>query len=305
MKLIRHGASGDEKPGLVDAKGGLRDLSGTLRDLAGPGLSRESLDRLARIDPESLPLSGDLGRRFVITNIPAALVQTVENGQVVTLHAAGVGKIDRQSPIMNTKATQINFNPTWTVPASIVRKDLIPKMQKDPNYLTDNKIRILSGGQEISPRSVNWNSDEGTRYTYRQDSGADFNSMGVVRINIPNAHGVFMHDTNSRGVFGDDFRFISSGCVRVQNVREYITWLLKDTPGWDRTRVEQAVESGQRIDATLTQPVPVYWTYITAWATPDGTVQFRDDIYKRDGVNVPSTIEAPTPVASEIGRAHV
>ncbi|MEQ4600331.1 MAG: peptidoglycan-binding protein, partial [Methylobacteriaceae bacterium] len=87
--------------------------------------------------------SGDLGRRFVITNIPAALVQTVENGQVVTLHAAGVGKIDRQSPIMNTKATQINFNPTWTVPASIVRKDLIPKMQKDPNYLTDNKIRIL------------------------------------------------------------------------------------------------------------------------------------------------------------------
>lgn len=242
--------------------------------------------------------SGDLGNRFVITNIPAALVQTVENGQVVTLHAAGVGKIDRQSPIMNTKATQINFNPTWTVPASIVKKDLIPKMQKDPNYLTDNKIRILSNGGEISPRSVNWNSDEGTRYTYRQDSGADFNSMGIVRINIPNPYGVFMHDTNTKGVFGDDFRFISSGCVRVQNVREYITWLLKDTPGWDRAHVEQAIESGQRIDATLTKPVPVYWTYITAWSTPDGLVQFRDDIYKRDGVNVPSTISAPTPVAS-------
>lgn len=242
--------------------------------------------------------SGNLGNRFVITNIPAALVQTVENGQVVTLHAAGVGKIDRQSPIMNTKATQINFNPTWTVPASIVKKDLIPKMQKDPNYLTDNKIRILSGGGEISPKSVNWFSDEGTRYTYRQDSGADFNSMGIVRINIPNPYGVFMHDTNTKGVFGDDFRFISSGCVRVQNVREYITWLLKDTPGWGRDQVEQAIESGKRIDATLSQPVPVYWTYITAWSTPDGLVQFRDDIYKRDGVNVPSTISAPTPVAS-------
>ncbi|MDP4021237.1 L,D-transpeptidase family protein [Methylobacterium sp. NEAU 140] len=242
--------------------------------------------------------SGDLGRRFVITNIPAALVETVENGQVVTLHAAGVGKIDRQSPIMNTKATQINFNPTWTVPASIVKKDLIPKMQKDPNYLSDNKIRILSGGGEISPKSVNWFSDEGTRYTYRQDSGADFNSMGIVRINIPNPYGVFMHDTNTKGVFGDDFRFISSGCVRVQNVREYITWLLKDTPGWGRQQVEEAIESGKRIDATLTQPVPVYWTYITAWSTPDGLVQFRDDIYKRDGVNVPSTISAPTPVAS-------
>ncbi|KQS67254.1 amidase [Methylobacterium sp. Leaf361] len=242
--------------------------------------------------------SGDLGRRFVITNIPAALVETVENGQVVTLHAAGVGKIDRQSPIMNTKATQINFNPTWTVPASIVKKDLIPKMQKDPNYLTDNKIRILSNGSEVSPKLVNWFSDEGTRYTYRQDSGADFNSMGIVRINIPNPYGVFMHDTNTKGVFGDDFRFISSGCVRVQNVREYITWLLKDTPGWDRQKVEEAIESGKRIDANISQPVPVYWTYITAWSTPDGIVQFRDDIYKRDGVNVPSTIGAPTPVAS-------
>jgi L,D-transpeptidase YcbB len=242
--------------------------------------------------------SGNLGQRFVITNIPAALVQTVENGQVVTLHAAGVGKIDRQSPIMNTKATQINFNPFWTVPASIVKKDLIPKMQKDPTYLTENKIRIFSGETEVSPASVNWNSDEGTRYRYRQDSGADFNSMGIVRINIPNPYGVFMHDTNTKGVFGDDFRFISSGCVRVQNVREYITWLLKDTPGWGRAEVEQAIESGKRVDATLSSPVPVYWTYITAWATPDGLVQFRDDIYKRDGVNVPSTISAPTPVAS-------
>ncbi len=257
--------------------------------------------RLRQLETNVLRLrsySGDLGRRFVITNIPAALVETVEDGRIVTLHAAGVGKIDRQSPIMNTKATQINFNPTWTVPASIVKKDLIPKMQKDPNYLTDNRIRILANGQEISPKSVNWNSDEGTRYTYRQDSGADFNSMGIVRINIPNPYGVFMHDTNTKGVFGDDFRFISSGCVRVQNVREYITWLLKDTPGWGREQVEQAIESGKRVDATLAQPVPVYWTYITAWATPDGLVQFRDDIYKRDGVNVPSTISAPTPVAS-------
>ncbi|MCJ2012942.1 murein L,D-transpeptidase [Methylobacterium sp. J-076] len=257
--------------------------------------------RLRQLETNVLRLrsySGELGRRFVITNIPAALVETVEDGRIVTLHAAGVGKIDRQSPIMNTKATQINFNPTWTVPASIVKKDLIPKMQKDPNYLTDNRIRILSNGQEVSPKAVNWNSDEGTRYTYRQDSGADFNSMGIVRINIPNPYGVFMHDTNTKGVFGDDFRFISSGCVRVQNVREYITWLLKDTPGWGREQVEQAIESGKRVDATLSQPVPVYWTYITAWATPDGVVQFRDDIYKRDGVNVPSTITAPTPVAS-------
>lgn len=235
---------------------------------------------------------GNIGHRFVVANIPAATVETVEGGVVATRHAAGVGKIDRQSPIMTTRVVDINFNPFWTVPASIIRKDLIPKMQADPNYLTDNKIRIYTQqGQELQPSQVNWRSDEATRYMFRQDPGGDFNSLGYVRINIPNPHGVYMHDTPAKGIFGDDFRFVSSGCMRVQNVRDYITWLLKDTPGWDRQRIDDAIQSGQRIDAKLAQPVPVYWVYITAWATPDGLVQFRDDIYQKDGLG-------PVPVAA-------
>lgn len=239
--------------------------------------------------------TGNLGNRFVVANIPAATVETVENGVVATRHAAGVGKIDRQSPIMTTRVVDINFNPFWTVPASIIRKDLIPKMQADPNYLTENKIRIYTQqGQELQPNQVNWRSDEATRYMFRQDPGGDFNSLGVVRINIPNPHGVYMHDTPSKGIFGDDFRFVSSGCMRVQNVRDYITWLLKDTPGWDRQRIDEAIQSGHRSDAKLAQPVPVYWVYITAWATPDGLVQFRDDIYQKDGLG-------PVPMAAMAG----
>ena len=172
--------------------------------------------------------SGDLGQRFVMVNIPAAAVETVENGVVHSHHAAGVGKIDRQSPIMQTKATEMNFNPFWTVPPSLIKKDLIPKMQADPSYLTDEKIRVFNKeGQEVSPQSINWNSDEATHYKYRQDQGADLNSLGFVRINIPNPYGVYMHDTPSKGVFGDDFRFVSSGCVRVQDVRDYVAWLLE------------------------------------------------------------------------------
>ncbi len=233
--------------------------------------------------------SGNPGHRYVIANIPAALVETVEGGQVVTRHAAGVGKSDRQSPIMTTRVVDINFNPFWTVPASIIRKDLIPKMQADPNYLRDNKIRIYEqGGQEVAPERVNWNSNEATRYMFRQDTGGEFNSLGFVRINIPNPHGVYMHDTPAKGIFGDDFRFVSSGCMRVQNVRDYVQWLLKDTPGWSRDQIDAAIASGQRVDARLAQPVPVYWVYITAWATPEGTVEFRDDIYGKDGLgNVP------------------
>lgn len=242
--------------------------------------------------------SGNLGNRYVVANIPAAAVETVENGVVATRHAAGVGKIDRQSPLLQTKIPEINFNPTWTVPASIIRKDLIPKMQKEPNYLTENRIRIIGPNGEIAPAQVNWRSDEATRYTFRQDPGGDFNSLGVVRINIPSPHGVYMHDTPAKGVFGDDFRFVSSGCMRVQNVKDYVAWLLKDTPGWDRAKIDQVIASGERINARISTPVPCYWVYITAWATPDGGVQFRDDIYNKDGLG-------PAPVAALQGEQDI
>ena len=229
--------------------------------------------------------SGNLGARYVTANIPAATVETVDNGHVATHHMAGVGKIDRQSPVMQAKVLDINFNPFWTVPASIIRKDLIPKMQADPNYLTDNKIRVINkAGQEVPPTAINWNSMEATNYMFRQDPGGDLNSLGFVRINIANPYGVYMHDTPSKGIFGDDYRFVSSGCMRVQNVRDYVAWLLKDNPGWDRSKIDEAINSGQRIDVKLAQAVPVYWVYVTAWATPDGIVQFRDDIYQRDGL---------------------
>ena len=238
--------------------------------------------------------SGNLGERFVMVNIPAAAVETVENGVVYSHHAAGVGKIDRQSPIMQAKATQINFNPFWTVPPSLIKKDLIPKMQADPTYLTEEKIRVFNKeGQEVSPQSINWNSLDATNYKYRQDTGADINSLGFVRVNIPNPYGVYMHDTPSKGIFGDDFRFVSSGCVRVQDVRDYVAWLLKDTPGWSRDQIDEVIRSGQRLDVTLAQPVNVYWVYVTAWATPDGVVQFREDIYQRDGAG-------PGPMATAV-----
>jgi len=238
--------------------------------------------------------SGDLGQRFVIVNLPGASVDTVENGVVYSHHRAGVGRIDRQSPIMQTKATEINFNPYWHVPPSLIKKDLIPKMKANPDYLVEEKIHILDkDGQEVSPSSINWNSDEATHFSYRQDPGSELDALGFVRINIPNPYGVYMHDTPEKGVFGDDFRFVSSGCVRVQDVRDYVAWLLKDNPGWTRDQIDAVISSGEQQNVKLTQPIPVYWIYITAWATPDGLVQFRPDIYQRDGAG-------PGPVASAV-----
>lgn len=252
--------------------------------------------------------SKDLGNRYVTANIPAAQVETVENGAVVTHHIAGVGKIDRQSPVMQTKAIQINFNPFWTVPASVIRKDLIPKMQADPNYLHDNHIRVYNKeGQELQPEQINWRSLDAMNYKFRQDIGGDFNSLGVVRIDIANPYGVYMHDTPAKGVFGDDFRFVSSGCIRLQNVRDYVAFLLRETPGWDRDHIDQVIASGERVDVKITPAVPVYWVYVTGWGAPDGITQFRDDIYQRDGLGVARAADmapvtqaaAPAPTAKD------
>lgn len=267
------------------------------------GATRAALDvpadrRLRQLELNLIRLQTygrDLGSRFVTANLPAAAVETVDSGRVFSRHIAGVGKIDRPSPVMQTRAIDINFNPYWTVPASIVRKDLIPRMQADPNYLAASHIRIFDGrGQDVAPETIDWHSLQALGYRFRQDPGA-FNALGLVRINIANPYGVYMHDTPQKGDFGDDERFVSSGCIHMQDVRDYVTWLLAENPGWTRDKVDAAMRSGERIDVTLAKSVPVYWIYITAWAGQDGTVQFRNDIYRRDEGTTAAPRLATTP----------
>lgn len=230
-------------------------------------------------------MSGFLGDRYVMVNVPAAQIEAVEGNRVVQRHTAIVGKIDRQTPILNSKINEVIVNPYWNAPESIVIKDIIPHMRKNPTYLTDNAIRLIApDGTEVDPASVDWTTEEAVKYRFRQDPGK-INAMASVKINFPNPHAVYMHDTPQQSLFSKLMRFDSSGCVRVQNVRDLVTWLLRDTDGWNRQRFEETIRSGQNTPVALSNPVPVYFTYITAWSTGDGVVHFRDDIYARDGVD--------------------
>jgi murein L,D-transpeptidase YcbB/YkuD len=229
-------------------------------------------------------LSTNLSPRYVVANIPAARVEAIENGLAVSRHAAVAGKPDRPSPELSSKIVQINFNPYWTVPPSIVQKDLIPKMQDQPDYLTSNHIRIFDARhKELEPSQINWYSEDATHYSFKQDPGS-YNSLGSIRINFPSAYGVYMHDTPLKNLFGEDFRFHSSGCMRVQNVRQLVAWLLQDMRGWSLEDIDRVIKSGEQKNAPLTKPVPLHWVYITGWATSDGVVQFREDIYGKDGL---------------------
>ena len=228
---------------------------------------------------------GQRGKRFVMVNIPGYEIEAVEAGNVDFRQRVILGRPSRETPVIKTSITQLNFSPYWHVPASIVRKDLVPKLQDGIEYLTQTKLRVYKtwGGKEVDPTTVDWSSPEALKLKFRQDTGPQ-NAMGYLRLNMPNRYAVFLHDTPQKSLFTDDVRAFSSGCVRVQNIAVLATWLAKNNDGWNMERIEETFEGGERKDLTLRKPVPVYFSYVTAWASPDGTVQFRRDIYNKDGL---------------------
>ncbi|MBB3398173.1 MULTISPECIES: L,D-transpeptidase family protein [unclassified Rhizobium] len=225
----------------------------------------------------------ELGRRHLMVNIPAAYVEAVEDGSVATRHAAVVGRISRPTHLVNSKVYEVILNPYWTAPRSIVEKDIVPLMRKDPTYLEKNAIRLIDGkGNEVAPETVDWNAEKAPNLMFRQDPGK-INAMASTKINFYNKNGEYMHDTPQQGLFNKLMRFESSGCVRVQNVRDLTTWLLRETPPWSRQQMEQVITTRVNTPIKLAEEVPVYFVYISAWGMPDGVVQFRDDIYQLDG----------------------
>ncbi|KJF74331.1 murein L,D-transpeptidase [Rhizobium sp. AN70] len=243
-------------------------------------------------------MSGDLGQRHLMVNIPAAAIEAVENERVVLRNTAVVGRASRPTHVINSKIYEVILNPYWTAPRSIVEKDIVPLMQKDPTYLERNNIRLIDGkGQEVSPTAVDWFAPKAPNLMFRQDPGK-INAMSSTKINFHNPNNEYMHDTPQQGLFNKLMRFESSGCVRVQNVRDLTSWLLRDTPGWSRQEMERVIATRVNTPIKLAQEVPVYFVYITAWSAKDGVVQFRDDIYEKDGnaelaLNTTTGIEQP------------
>lgn len=244
------------------------------------------------------------GERYVAVNIPSATVEAVENGQVARRYVAVVGSPDKATPSVETRITDINFNPTWTVPVSVVKNEIIPQMRKNPGYLAKNRIRILGpGGTEVDPTKIDWASEKAANYTLRQDSGLD-NSLGQVRIDMPNRYAVYMHDTPAKSLFARSVRFHSHGCVRVGQVKELVGWLLQGVEGpngpgstWGAMEIETGIADGERRDIKLPKPVPVAFVYLTGYAGSDGRAQFRDDIYGLDSPK-PAPALAPAPAAA-------
>ena len=255
------------------------------RTVAALNVSAAARLRQLRLNLTRITEFGRPHGRYIVVNIPAAQIEVVEGDIVVSRHAGVVGKIDRQTPILKSQIHELNFNPVWHLPPTVIEKDLIPKgfemSRRGQNVLVKYGIDAYGAdGRKIDPLKVNWTMAR--TLTFRQTPGPE-NPLGFVKINFHNSHSVYMHDTPSHTLFGRNFRAASSGCVRISGIEHVAAWLMQDQ-GWTPERVMEMKKSGERLDVKLKKPVPLYFAYITAWATEDGVIQFRRDLYNKDGV---------------------
>lgn len=264
----------------------------TPRTIAAMNVSVQKRIRQLEASLERLQhMTFPFGQRYVVVNIPATFAEAIENDVVVRRYRVIVGKTEKPSPTLTADITSVVLNPTWTVPASIAKAEISAHMRKDPSYLQRMHMEVLdSHDKPIDPHSVDWSGTHTPNFTVRQQNGT-WNALGAVKIDMPNSYSVYMHDTNMRNLFSNDYRFDSHGCSRVDNVRDLAAWLLKDQPQWSRAAIDAAIAGGQHQEVRVTKKIPVAWIYLTAWMTKDQTVQFRNDVYNQDEQLLEATAE--------------
>ena len=200
----------------------------------------------------------DLGERHIIVNVPAFTVALVENGRVLARHRTVVGARRTPTPQLAARVTAVTLNPWWYVPQSIIR-------EMGGRFGGNYQVRRTEGGG----------------LTVRQPPGPG-NALGRLKIEMPNAHAIYLHDTPAQALFSRPVRAFSHGCIRTQGIRDFAALVLAPTGAWDRAAIDRAIATGENQTVSLPEPIPVYIAYFTAAATTDGNVVTYADIYGRD-----------------------
>jgi L,D-transpeptidase YcbB len=224
-----------------------------------------------------------LGARYVLVNIPEFKLHVVEGDTEQFSMRVIVGKELKQTPVFSDKIQYIVLAPYWGIPASIVEEEIKPAVLRDRGYLARHQMELLDGKRVISSRAVNWRTvtRANWHYTLRQKPGAE-NPLGTMKFIFPNDHNVYLHGTPNGWLFNKEGRGFSHGCVRLEDPRKLADYLLQPQPAWTAERISSTIAAGTETWIALPEPVPVYIVYFTAWVSPDGRVQFRDDVYGHD-----------------------
>ncbi len=221
----------------------------------------------------------EMGNEYLIINIPDYRLTLVKNQDTIRTHKVIVGRAKRKTPVLTSKLTQAIFNPTWTVPPTILREDVIPAILKNRNYLAQTNIKLFDKKGNVVPAS-NWRLTNANSYRYVQSPGV-FNSLGMVKLTFPNRFSVYLHDTNHKEFFTKSERSLSSGCIRVDNPLELTEYLLDDATYWNLEKITETLQSEETKQINIKKEVFIHILYWTAWSEKN-TLIFRDDIYDLD-----------------------
>jgi murein L,D-transpeptidase YcbB/YkuD len=246
-----------------------------------------------------LPLQ--VTKKYIIVNIANFELDLIEGTDTLISMRAIVGKECRKTPVFNEQMTYIVFNPSWTLPPTILREDVIPKLLKGPEYLEKNNMKLLrNDGSELAYSDIDWSKISINNFPYmiRQNPGPE-NALGRVKFMFPNSDNIYIHDTPSRGSFARDDRAISSGCVRVEKPFDLAVLLLSDSPEWSPANILNAIQQDKEQTVRLKIPVDVILIYLTAWTDGSDRIQFRKDIYQRDEILMEALNQKPDAIKAK------
>ena len=225
----------------------------------------------------------NLSDEFVLVDIAGFQVLYFRGGKLIWRTRAQVGTPFRKTPVFKSRITFLEINPTWTVPPTILNKDILPKLWGDPAYLQKRDMQVIQyNGTPVDASTIDWSLYPGKDFPYliRQNPGPR-NALGRIKFMFPNEHLVYLHDTPSKSLFERSERTFSSGCIRIENPYSFAELLLKSDE-WDTEKIVEVVDSKIKISVSLPSPVTVILLYWTVNAETDEHIVFKKDIYNRD-----------------------
>ena len=241
------------------------------------------MDQIALTMEKLRWVKNDFKGKYVLVNVPAFQMEVINNNKVDFQMKVIVGKTFNPTPIFSDTMEYIVFRPTWTVPRSIMTKEMLPAIKRNPGYLPARNYQLYTSwdedAQPIDPYSVTWDSVTVDNWKYRivETPGAR-NSLGLVKFIFPNSNNVYLHDTPADYLFSRADRNFSHGCIRVEKPAEFAQYLL----GWDMTRIQESMYEGDSKTILLDKKLPVHIVYWTAWVDHNGELMLLDDLYSRD-----------------------
>nr|WP_294903138.1 L,D-transpeptidase family protein [uncultured Lacibacter sp.] len=215
-----------------------------------------------------------LNTDYIVVNIPEYKFHAYENDSLMWSMNVVVGTVLNKTAIFNGMMNNVVFSPYWNVPTSIKNKEILPAIRRNGNYLERNHME--------------WNGNN-----IRQKPGP-WNALGKVKFLFPNSHSIYLHDTPSKSLFSQDKRAFSHGCIRVEDPKRLAMYVLRHQPEWTETRIDSAMNAEKEQYVKIKQPIPVFIAYFTAWVDKEGRINFRNDLYKRDGRLAEMIIENST-----------